>query len=80
MTIGTQPGVRDNLFVPFYTTKANGNGIGLALSRQIVFNHHGQLVIENRTDGPGAQVTMSIPPALRNRQYAHIIWAYCHPG
>ena len=40
----------ENLFVPFYTTKAKGSGIGLALSRQIVSHHHGELTLANRTD------------------------------
>ena len=40
----------DNLFVPFYTTKEKGSGIGLALSRQIINNHNGELTLENRKD------------------------------
>jgi nitrogen fixation/metabolism regulation signal transduction histidine kinase len=42
-----------NLFVPFYTTKETGSGIGLALSRQIISNHQGELSLENRTDLAG---------------------------
>lgn len=38
-----------NLFVPFYTTKETGSGIGLALSRQIIANHQGELTLTNRT-------------------------------
>jgi nitrogen fixation/metabolism regulation signal transduction histidine kinase len=43
------PGVEDttNLFVPFFTTKPNGSGIGLALSRQITEAHKGTLTLEN---------------------------------
>ncbi len=37
------PEVIDNIFVPFYTTKVNGSGIGLSLARQIMRNHHGSL-------------------------------------
>ncbi|MEW6997570.1 PAS domain-containing sensor histidine kinase [Colwelliaceae bacterium BS250] len=40
----------DNLFVPFYSTKETGSGIGLALSRQIIANHQGELTLTNRTD------------------------------
>lgn len=36
----------DEIFVPFYTTKANGTGIGLSLSRQIMVRHNGTLVLE----------------------------------
>ena len=42
-----------NLFVPFFTTKANGSGIGLVLSRQIAEAHDGTLTLENRTGGRG---------------------------
>jgi PAS domain S-box-containing protein len=40
-----------NLFVPFFTTKPSGSGIGLVLCRQIAENHGGTLTLENRTDG-----------------------------
>ena len=40
-----------NLFVPFFTTKSSGSGIGLVLSRQIAEAHGGSLTLENRTDG-----------------------------
>ena len=36
----------DEIFVPFYTTKPNGTGIGLSLSRQIMIKHHGNLILE----------------------------------
>jgi two-component system, NtrC family, nitrogen regulation sensor histidine kinase NtrY len=50
-----------NLFVPFFTTKPHGSGIGLALSRQIVEAHAGTLVLENRTDGPGCRASLRLP-------------------
>ena len=43
----------NNVFVPFYSTKPNGSGIGLALSRQIMEAHAGELNIMNRSDGEG---------------------------
>ena len=50
-----------NLFVPFYTTKPGGSGIGLALSRQIAEGHGGTLELRNRTDGPGAEAVIELP-------------------
>lgn len=50
-----------NLFVPFFTTKTNGSGIGLVLSRQIAEAHGGALTLANRTDGPGAVATLTLP-------------------
>ncbi len=50
-----------NLFVPFYTTKAKGAGIGLTLCRQIAAKHSGQVVLENRTDAKGALARLQIP-------------------
>ncbi|WP_405631095.1 sensor histidine kinase [Pseudoalteromonas sp. Ld20] len=51
----------DNLFVPFYTTKTQGSGIGLVLSRQIAMNHDGDLHIENRDTQRGVQATIVLP-------------------
>jgi signal transduction histidine kinase len=57
------PGLPDtsNLFVPFFTTKPAGSGIGLALSRQIAEAHDGTLVLENRTDAKGCRAILRIP-------------------
>lgn len=56
------PGLSDtgNLFVPFYTTKQGGSGIGLVLSRQIAEGHGGSLELENRR-GEGARARMVLP-------------------
>ena len=51
-----------NLFVPFFTTKPGGSGIGLVLSRQIAESHGGALMLENRTDGPGCVARLRLPP------------------
>jgi two-component system, NtrC family, nitrogen regulation sensor histidine kinase NtrY len=51
----------ENLFVPFYTTKAEGAGVGLVLCRQIATQHNGQVELENRPDGPGAVARLILP-------------------
>ncbi|MDP2875981.1 MAG: ATP-binding protein [Holophaga sp.] len=52
-----------NLFVPFFTTKPSGTGIGLVLSRQIAEGHGGSLFLENRAEG-GARARLRIPLSL----------------
>lgn len=55
----------DNVFVPLYTTKKSGSGVGLALARQIVEAHGGAITLRNRTDGPGCLAEVRIPVAER---------------
>jgi nitrogen fixation/metabolism regulation signal transduction histidine kinase len=50
-----------NLFVPFFTTKPGGSGIGLVLSRQIVEAHGGTLTLENRADARGCVGRLRLP-------------------
>ncbi len=50
-----------NLFVPFFTTKRGGSGIGLVLSRQIAEGHNGTLTLINATDGPGCVARLVLP-------------------
>jgi two-component system nitrogen regulation sensor histidine kinase NtrY len=45
----------ENLFVPFYTTKPTGSGVGLALAQQIARAHGGEIQLVNREDGEGAR-------------------------
>jgi nitrogen fixation/metabolism regulation signal transduction histidine kinase len=57
------PGIMNsaNLFVPFFTTKPDGSGIGLPLSRQIAEAHGGSLVLTNRENAMGAQAVLRLP-------------------
>jgi signal transduction histidine kinase len=50
-----------NLFVPFFTTKPGGSGIGLVLSRQIAEAHGGTLLLVNRSDRDGCRATLRMP-------------------
>lgn len=59
----------DNLFVPFYTTKPEGSGVGLALAQQIARAHGGEISLQNREDGPGARATVRLP--LRSSSNGH---------
>jgi two-component system nitrogen regulation sensor histidine kinase NtrY len=51
----------ENLFVPFYTTKPAGSGVGLALAQQIARAHGGEITLINRDDGEGARATIRLP-------------------
>jgi two-component system nitrogen regulation sensor histidine kinase NtrY len=50
-----------NLFVPFFTTKPGGSGIGLVLSRQIAEAHGGELTLVNRSDARGCEARLRLP-------------------
>lgn len=50
-----------NLFVPFFTTKQGGSGIGLVLSRQIAEAHGGELTLKNRSDAHGCEARLRLP-------------------
>lgn len=60
------PGIANpaNLFVPFFTTKQGGSGIGLALSRQIAEGHSGSIGLRNRDDARGCEALVLLPLRL----------------
>jgi two-component system nitrogen regulation sensor histidine kinase NtrY len=51
----------ENLFVPFYTTKPTGSGVGLVLAQQIARAHGGEIQLANREDGEGARAIVRLP-------------------
>jgi C4-dicarboxylate-specific signal transduction histidine kinase len=72
--VGFDPQDSGRLFEAFYTTKSNGMGIGLSVSRSIIESHHGRLWA-TRNDGPGATFSFSIPRASKGVMDASSIGA-----
>lgn len=60
--VGLEPHAGDRVFEPFYTTKPDGMGMGLSVSRYIVENHHGRLWA-TPNEGPGTTFSFTIPGA-----------------
>jgi nitrogen fixation/metabolism regulation signal transduction histidine kinase len=65
---GAGPPASDNLFVPFFTTKPGGSGIGLALARQVAEAHEGGVSLLARTDARGAIATLWLPRSAEHRE------------
>jgi signal transduction histidine kinase len=68
--VGFKPDSANKLFDAFYTTKKDGMGIGLSLSRSIIEAHHGRLWA-TANDGPGATFCFSIPCVTEPAQGLH---------
>ena len=64
--VGFDPQAMKRLFEAFYTTKNDGMGIGLSVSRSIIESHHGRLWA-TQNDGPGATFSFSIPQRATNQ-------------
>jgi signal transduction histidine kinase len=60
---GLAPDIKDKLFVPFFTTKPGGSGIGLSIARQIALAHHGQLEA-HQIQPSGAAFTLVLPATV----------------
>lgn len=67
--IDNGPGLTNagNLFVPFYTTKPEGTGIGLVLAQQIALAHSGSVQLVNRTDTHGCKACLRLPLRIASR-------------
>ncbi|QEL15357.1 two-component system sensor histidine kinase NtrB [Limnoglobus roseus] len=61
--VGIPPEVRAKLFKPFQTTKADGNGLGLATARKIVVAHGGTMTVQSEV-GRGTKFTLRLPVAV----------------
>ena len=59
---GILPEVMERIFVPFFTTKKNGSGIGLSLCKQIMMNHGGEIRVESENE-KGTKVTLTLSDA-----------------
>jgi signal transduction histidine kinase len=57
---GIPKALMDRLFLPFFTTKKNGNGLGLALSHKIIQEHGGTITVESQ-EGQGTTFTIILP-------------------
>ena len=57
---GHRAGAAAKIFTPFFTTKARGTGLGLALVQKIIVTHNGRITASNATGG-GARLTVSLP-------------------
>ena len=77
--VGFEPQALDRLFEAFYTTKNDGMGIGLSVSRSIIETHHGRLWAEPN-NGPGATFSFSIPCASEDVKGTHSLGAVRTPA
>lgn len=58
---GIEPGLEEDIFEPFYTTRENGTGLGLAIARQLAHSHGGTIKAGNRHTEKGAIFTLTLP-------------------
>ena len=61
---GIAPELLDKIFDPFYTTKEDGSGLGLSITKQIITAHNGTICVESQ-EGKGCTFTISLPSAQK---------------
>jgi signal transduction histidine kinase len=64
---GIPPEIIDRLFEPFFTTKPNGTGLGLPITRRIIYEHGGSINVESQPN-KGATFTISLPISQQSGQ------------
>jgi len=64
--VGIEEGDLENIFNPFFTTKKDGNGLGLSISHQIIQEHGGYMVADSKP-GPGTAILINLPAQLHHR-------------
>jgi signal transduction histidine kinase len=69
--IGLDPDTMSRIFDPFYTTKPDGMGMGLSISRSILQNHGGRLWATAH-DGPGTSFHFTLPKYQREESHARV--------
>jgi two-component system sensor kinase FixL len=67
---GIPPDIREQIFAPFFTTKARGSGLGLPTSRRLIEAHHGSIGVDCPTGG-GTTVTVRLPGGLSSASSQH---------
>ena len=57
---GIPEAVRERIFDPFFSTKPTGTGLGMAIARRIIEDHHGRIEVDS-TEGEGSAITLILP-------------------
>ena len=62
--VGLSPRAAEKMFQPFFTTKATGTGLGLAVVKRIVDGHQGEVIASPNPAGKGTMFTVRLPPSF----------------
>ena len=61
---GIPEDIKEQVFIPFFSTKPHGSGVGLSLSRQILFLHNGDLTIDTMENETKAEILLPVDPLI----------------